>query len=127
MSAPTKFKPGMCETTIDLMSLGASKTQVANDLSVCRKTLYNWSKTIPSFAEAIEFGETASQAYWEKMMRLAAVGELKGAKTAALIYVMKNRFPNDWREQKHITRNVSSVVSAHPKNQGLSISQDNHA
>jgi hypothetical protein len=79
-----------CKIAIDLMSEGASITEVAAEIGVERKTLYNWMDKHPDFLHAIKRGEELSQAWWEKQGRT-------NLKDQAFSYTgwymnMKNRF-----------------------------------
>jgi hypothetical protein len=42
MARPTKYKPEMCETIIDLMKEGASKIEVCAALDIAYETLLRW-------------------------------------------------------------------------------------
>ncbi len=80
----------MLETTIALMSQGASKVEVAAELGITRDTLYEWVGSNEEFSDTIKMGETLSQAWWEKKARLSLDG---GQFNTALWFInMKNRF-----------------------------------
>lgn len=71
----SRYKPEEAiSTVLELMSEGASKTEVASALGVSRQTLYDWCDPAKTnyhadFKAAVELGETHSQAWWEKQSR----------------------------------------------------------
>ena len=46
---PTKYKPQMCETVIDLMKDGASLDEVRGELDISKDTLYRWKEDYEDF------------------------------------------------------------------------------
>jgi hypothetical protein len=80
----------ICTTIYELMSVGASITEVAAELGIARSTFYEWRDEYPEIADTLKRAEELSAAWWEKMGRThLAVREFN----AALWYMnMKNRF-----------------------------------
>ena len=68
---PTKYKPEFCKIAIDLMTEGASKTEVTATIGITFETLMDWmNKDSPrynaEFSDAIKRGQALSQLWWEK-------------------------------------------------------------
>jgi transposase-like protein len=96
---PTKYKKEYCKVVIDLMSQGASKTEVAAELGVVKQTLYTWAKQHPDLMDAIKKGEQLSNAWWERHGR----AQLENPKFNHVLWYMnmKNRF--GWADKQEIT------------------------
>lgn len=102
---PTKFKFWMCERVIELMSMGASKTEVAADIDISWDTMAAWQKENPLFSEAIKAGELKSHAWWEEHARKNLHNK---EFNSTLWYMnMKNRF--GWRDRQDITSENEKV------------------
>ena len=54
MARPTKYKPEMCKTVIDLMEEGASQQEVLAALDISNDTFYRWKKENEEFSETIK-------------------------------------------------------------------------
>ncbi|HEX4877598.1 MAG TPA: phBC6A51 family helix-turn-helix protein [Chitinophagaceae bacterium] len=95
---PTDYRQEYCQLAIDLMSEGASITEVAAKCGVDRKTLYNWMDANPEFLHTIKKGMELCEAWWEEQGR----SNLKTKEfQAALWYMnMKNRFK--WADKQQI-------------------------
>ena len=102
----------MCEIAIELMSEGASKTEVAAEIGITRDTFHRWVKENPLFSDTIKRGEQLSQRWWERHGRT----QLENGKFNSTLWYMnmKNRF--GWRDkQDHTTNGESISVSVnHP-------------
>lgn len=100
MGQPTKYKSDYCEQLEKHMGLGYSFEAFASKLDVDRQTLYNWCVMHPEFKEAKDKGTEKSRYRLERnLMRTARTG--KGNVIASL-FMLKNRFPNEWRDRKEI-------------------------
>ena len=121
-ASPRRWKPTLYDASwmpdkvIELMAEGASKMAVAAALGINRRTLYLWidskNEIYDDFKEAIEMGETLSQAWWEETGRK---GMFAGSEfnTSSWIYNMKCRFREDWYEKNH-QENTGSVTVTWP-------------
>jgi len=100
-SGNNKYKKKMDVDVIQLYNGGLSDAEVAVELNISRQTFYKWVKTKPSFAEGVEKGRSLSEAWWQRIGRLAVMGKLK---VNARIYIanMKNRF--QWIETVVVDR-----------------------
>lgn len=96
MGRPTKYKPEYCEKVIDLMSQGWAKTEVCYDreegLGIHFSTFLLWQEKHPEFKAAVEEGQRASEAWWNKTGRVAVLGGIDGFNATTWIFNMKNRF-----------------------------------
>jgi hypothetical protein len=98
--ADKKYDESYCERAVRTLSQGKSIARLATDLGVCRDTIYEWRDIHPEFARALKRGKDASQAYWEDVGEEGIVGDLKGFSATAWIFTMKNRFREDYAEEK---------------------------
>ena len=96
---PTEYKPEYCEAIIELMRDGRSIYEVAAELGVAKKTLYNWADAHEEFLHAKRLGEELSQAWWERQGRENLINRYQSdSLNASLWYMnMKNRF--GWRDK----------------------------
>ncbi len=93
------WSPDLCGLATKHLADGYSKEATAGALGISRKTLYNWIKKYPEFAEAVAEGEALSQRWWEDRGRDACTnGEFNGTVWALN---MKNRF--GWRDKHEHT------------------------
>ncbi len=68
---PTKYKPEMCETVVELMKEGASQEEVIGSLDISKDTYYRWKEENKDFSDAIKRGIGLSRAWWEKEGRIS--------------------------------------------------------
>ena len=95
---PTDYREEYCQLAIDLMSEGASITEVAAECGVVKSTIYEWIDKFPEFSNAIKKGSELSEAWWERKGR-------KNLENKEFSYVgwymnMKNRFK--WADKQEI-------------------------
>ncbi len=111
MGRPTKYKPEMCKTLIDLMKQGASLVEVCAELDICETTLHDWKDTesdhfITEFSESVKRGSKLSQAWWEKQGRTQL--ENKEFSYTGWYMNMKNR--HNWKDKQEIQQNITGQV-----------------
>lgn len=94
---PTSYHPIYCDVVCDLMAEGASKEEVAQSIGICYQTFLNWQVAHEDFLEAVKEGEKLSEAWWNRLGRLAAAGKVDGFSPVAYIFNMKNRFK--WQDK----------------------------
>ena len=95
-----KYRPEYCDMLIEEMASGFTFDSFASDIGVSKQTLYNWCLIYPEFKEAKDIGIEASRKTLEGiMLNVARTG--KGNFIPAFI-MLKNRFPNDWRDKQEI-------------------------
>tara|TARA_R110001599_G_scaffold266848_2_gene467681 strand:+ start:454 stop:840 length:387 start_codon:yes stop_codon:yes gene_type:complete len=108
MARPTKYKPEMCKTVIDLMKEGASQQEVLATLDISNDTFYRWKKENAEFSETIKRGIQLSQAWWEKKGRISLDDRQFNS---TLWYMnMKNRFK--WADKQEVKNegNITIVM-----------------
>lgn len=94
------LEAGWREVIIDLMSDGASLAEIKANFRVSNDLHSRWMKDEPDYAEAIKEGLDLSRGWWEKQAREAACGINKDANPTMMIFNLKNRFPNEWRDKR---------------------------
>ena len=100
---PTMYEKKFIEQLEPMGKRGLSQTQMAAELGVCKSTFYNWKNEHPEFLDAVKKALSYSQAYWETQLHNAALGinqEEAQANPTLMIFQMKNRFADDWREKQ---------------------------
>lgn len=114
MARPSKYDPTKNKGIIDLMSKGASITEVAVYLDIARETVWDWTnpkseRFNEEFSNTIKKGLEKSQVWWEKKGR----ENLENPKFSWTGWFMnvKNRFPDDWRDKQHVDTNIDAKVS----------------
>ena len=102
MGRPTDYDPAHCEAAIAFLSEGYSTTALAGELGVSRSTLYRWADAHEDFRDALKGGQAGSALWWEgKLREIAQKGGAPGQATA-VIFALKNRAPEDWRERSEV-------------------------
>ena len=71
MGRPTKYRPEMCQSVINLMKEGASLIEVAADIGINADTLHTWRKSNTEFSDAVKIGMQLSEAWWMREGREA--------------------------------------------------------
>lgn len=94
------YKDDYCERAIQILATGESLAAVCDELGICRATLYNWKNDHSEFAKAINYGLQKCQRDWETMGRDGAMGNLDKFSAPSWIFTMKNRFREDYSEEK---------------------------
>lgn len=109
---PSKYKSEFCTSLIEYMSQGHSLTSWCSKNNLTKETAYQWAKSKPEFSDALDVARVKCQDHWEKMLHATAAGKIKG-NVHAIIFWMKNRFINDWRdkiENEIQVKNIEPVV-----------------
>ena len=112
---PSKYKEKFCDQVIEYGKQGLSVTQMALELDIHKDTLYEWKKVYPEFSDAIKKARDYSQAYWENALAKAALGKNDAdtvPNATLMIFQMKNRFPDEWREkqvQEHVGKDDATL------------------
>ena len=108
--APTKYKPEYCQKLKDHMARGFSFLSFAAEVGVHTDTIYEWQKQHVDFSEAIKQGDVLSRRALEAIMVGNATGKIKG-NPACAIFLLKNRFPREWKDRQEISVEVIPQVS----------------
>ena len=110
LGRPTKYRPEMCERVLELGQLGKTREQIAADLKIGWKTLHRWEGLHPAFRHALKEARARSLAYWQGIAQEIASGERK-ANALALIFALKNQFPDHFRDRTENTVSVKHQFS----------------
>ena len=94
------YNESLCAIAEEVLGSGKSIARLATTLGVCRDSIYEWRDKHPEFARSLKKGRDASQAYWEDIGHEGACGEIKNFSATCWIFTMKNRFREDYKEDK---------------------------
>lgn len=103
----TKYKPEYCQLMIDMMSEGKSYAAFLVAVDVIPSTALKWFVNYPEFREAKDKAILASLAYWENIGERASRGELPGANANLYKFIIKNRFPNVYRDIQEVKKEIN--------------------
>lgn len=117
------YKPEYCEQLIAHMAKGYSFETFGADISVSRRTLYNWEEAHPDFKEAKEIGYLKCQKWWETQGVDGVWNHFEQStlNTGVFVFNMKNRF--GWRDAHKIDVDgkltlEQLVLGSYPKDDG---------
>ena len=118
---PSKYDPAFCERVIQLGKLGKSIEQIACELDVGTKTIYNWRDEHPEFLRALDMAREFEQNWWETIAQTHMIEEKDAAKLNASIWSrsMAARFPKKYRES---TKQEITGADGAPLLQGIEVS-----
>ena len=102
----TIYEQAYCHKAEAILANGKSLAAVCAQFNIARSTLYEWRDNHPEFKKAIDRGLQKAQCVWEDIGEDGARGDLKGFSAPAYIFTMKNRFREDYAEDKE-SKNVS--------------------
>lgn len=104
------YNPEYCQIAHDVLAGGESMAAVCAEIGIARSTLYLWRDTHPEFALALNSGLQKAQRDWERIGRDGVIGEIDKFGGTAWIFTMKNRFREDYAEDKDKNAGNSSLV-----------------
>lgn len=130
---PSKFKPEFVKQAEKLCALGATDEDLADFFQVGIRTISNWKAEHPEFLQALKGGKDQADDRVERSLYQKAVGYSYDAvhfsafqgdvtatpyrqhvppDTTAMIFWLKNRRPEDWRDKtevhhKHSVENMT--------------------
>ncbi len=110
MGRPSEYKPEYCDTATRVLSDGESLAAVCAELDICRDTLYTWRENNPDFDKAVRKGLQKAQRDWESIGRSGITGQYEKFSAPAWIFTMKNRFREDYKEEKEQKSVSDSIV-----------------
>lgn len=127
---PTSYSKKKADKALFLFSLGATEQEVADVLDISNKTLYNWYEKHPDFLHAKKENKSAIDEKVVNTLFQRATGAIKikettinpdgsttvkekeiAPDTTAMIFWLKNRRPQDWRDKQEIEH--SGEIHAH--------------
>ena len=100
----------MCIKAEQVLANGESLAAICAELDISRTTLYEWRDTHPEFSDAIDRGLQKSQRLWEKMGQDGIKGNYEKFNAAPWIFTMKNRFRDDYKDDKEVKTANKSVI-----------------
>lgn len=110
---PTKYKKEYCERLIEHMENGYSFESFAGLVNVCKETIYTWTREHSEFLDAKNRAFEKSRLFWEKQNIEGLYKQTefdndgnkiseKSINSTVLIFNMKNRFPEEWRDKQTV-------------------------
>lgn len=88
---------------------GLTDEQIAHNIGINRDTLYTWKKKYPDFADVLKrTKEVVDRQVENALFKKACEGD-----TTAMIFWLKNRRPNDWRDKRETA--LSGGIETTPK------------
>ena len=110
MGTSNKYRKDMCIKAEEVLANGESLAAICAELGITRTTLYDWRERHPEFKEAIERGLQKAQRLWEQIGQDGIKGNYEKFNSAPWIFTMKNRFREDYKEDKEIKSDNASLV-----------------
>jgi hypothetical protein len=132
---PTDYDPSYCDSVVKLCRLGATDAELADFYGVAKSTIALWKKIYPEFSDAIKAGKEKADSEVADSLYHRALGyehaedqifQYEGKPlivptikhyppdSTAMIFWLKNRRPDLWREKheidQHIDANVKSKI-----------------
>lgn len=128
---PTEFKEVFIKQAYELGLLGLIDTEIASVFGVTYTTLNTWKKKYPEFLMSLKRGKAESDSGVVKTLRERAVGyecedekifchegNIVRAKTTkrfppdptSMIFWLKNRQPDKWREKQEISNTGNGIT-----------------
>jgi transposase len=97
MARPTKYLPEFCELAETTLAKGYSEAVLAGECGVCLDTISEWKNVHPEFSASIKLGRAKGARIWED--RLARLADENTGNATGVIFGLKNRFPEAWRDK----------------------------
>jgi hypothetical protein len=97
MGRPSKYDPAFCQVAEDTLALGYSEAVLAGELSVCLDTITEWKSVHEEFSASVKRGRAKGARVWED--RLKALAEKNEGNATGVIFGLKNRHPEAWRDK----------------------------
>ena len=95
---PTKYNPDELDHVTQLCMMGATNEELAKFLNVATSTVSLWIQEHEEFSEAIKNGrEIADIEVSQSLYKKACGGDV-----VACIFWLKNRRPDQWRDQSNV-------------------------
>jgi predicted DNA-binding protein YlxM (UPF0122 family) len=89
---------------------GLSNEQIAKNMGISAKTLYDWLKAHGKISEAIKKGKEVSDFEVENALHSKAIG----GDVAAMIFWLVNRKPDRWQNKRDIRAEVDGTIAKPP-------------
>jgi len=117
---PSKYDPAFCERAIELGRIGKSIEQIAANLGVSTRVLFDWRDKHEDFLHALEYAKELELDWWETVGQTHMIEEKESAKLNASIWSrsMAARFPKKYRES---TKQEITGAEGAPLLQGIQV------
>jgi len=79
---------------------GLGRAEIAAELDICFKTLYNWEAAYPEFLQATTRARQLAQGWWEAQGRKGIWS--RDFNAAAYRLQVMNRFRDDWHDKQSL-------------------------
>lgn len=83
---------------------GLTEDQIANNMGICVKTLYNWKKKSLPILQALKKGKEVVDYQVENALLKSALS----GNVIAQIFWLKNRKKDQWRDKVEVTQDVEN-------------------
>jgi hypothetical protein len=100
MGTPNKYKKEYAIKAEEILATGKSLAAVCAHFNIARSTLHEWRKNHQEFNLAIDQGLQKCQVFWEQIGLDGVTGSYEKFSAAPWIFTMKNRFREDYKEDK---------------------------
>lgn len=94
---PTDYDPAYCDQVIEFLRDGYSVAAFAGHIGKAASTVKLWMTVHPEFSDAVKIGQAGAVLWWENRARAVARGE--DGNPTAVIFGLKNRAPDQWRDK----------------------------
>jgi hypothetical protein len=117
---PSKYDPAFCERAIELGRIGKSIEQIAANLGVSTRVLFDWRDKHKDFLHALEYAKELELDWWETIGQTHMVENRESDKLNASIWSrsMAARFPKKYRES---TKQEITGAEGAPLLQGIQV------
>jgi len=117
---PSLYDPSFCERAIELGRIGKSIEQIAANLGVSTRVLFDWRDKHDEFLRALEYAKELELDWWETIGQTHMIEEKESAKLNASIWSrsMAARFPKKYRES---TKQEITGAEGAPLLQGIQV------
>ena len=109
-----KYREEFCVKLIEHLSKGLSYSTFGATVNVTKQTLYDWEKKHFEWKRAKDIGMQKAQQFFETRLVAISSGQTvrgidnKKVDTKALMFALKTRFREDYREEKDVNHTVSA-------------------
>jgi hypothetical protein len=117
---PSKYDPAFCERAIELGRIGKSIEQIAANLGVSTRVLFDWRDKHEDFLHALEYAKELELDWWETIGQTHMIENKESDKLNASIWSrsMAARFPKKYRES---TKQEITGAEGAPLLQGIQV------
>ena len=117
---PSKYDPAFCERAIELGRIGKSIEQIAANLGVSTRVLFDWRDKHEDFLHALEYAKELELDWWETIGQTHMIENRESDKLNASIWSrsMAARFPKKYRES---TKQEITGAEGAPLLQGIQV------